>query len=213
MAALSSYRRRPPPTVGHLDEEKPHVSRAGHRQQALFSRFHEAINSGDAEMIAKTIDELVAPDVLFHAPAPIDATGVQAHKQVRTVLLRAFPDLRVTIEVVIAEGDKVVYRNTVTGTHRGEYRGHGVDGQIRHLQRDLHLPVRRRPDRRDLGSWTSSRSCGSSAPSRPRRGTSAGASGSRAPPSRAEMFSRQLIFGWLLPTSMTQPPVFRRESK
>ncbi|TMR25301.1 hypothetical protein ETD86_01520 [Nonomuraea turkmeniaca] len=28
--------------------------------KALFSRFHEAINSGDAEVIAKTIDELVA---------------------------------------------------------------------------------------------------------------------------------------------------------
>jgi predicted ester cyclase len=31
-------------------------------------------------------------------------------------LLRAFPDLHVAIEDVIAEGDKVVYRNTVTGT-------------------------------------------------------------------------------------------------
>ncbi|MEV4173605.1 hypothetical protein [Nonomuraea sp. NPDC049709] len=51
--------------------------------KALFSRFHEAINSGDAEEIAKTIDELVAPDVLFHTPAPIDATGVQALKQPR----------------------------------------------------------------------------------------------------------------------------------
>ncbi|MFB4268513.1 ester cyclase [Nonomuraea sp. GTA35] len=97
--------------------------------KALFSRFHEAINSGDAEVIAKTIDELVAPDVLFHTPAPIDATGVQALKQVWTVLLRAFPDIRVTIEDVIAEGDKVVYRNTVTGTHRGEYRGMAPTGR------------------------------------------------------------------------------------
>ena len=38
-------------------------------------------------------------------------------------LHRAFPDLHVTIEDLIAEGDKVVSRNTVTGTHDGEYMG------------------------------------------------------------------------------------------
>jgi steroid delta-isomerase-like uncharacterized protein len=86
-------------------------------------RLHEAVNSGDVERVARTIDEVVAPDVLFHAPVPTGATGARALKQVWTVLLRAFPDLRVTVEDVIAEGDKVVCRNTVTGTHRGEYRG------------------------------------------------------------------------------------------
>ena len=39
------------------------------------------------------------------------------------MLLRAFPDLHVAIEDLIAEGDKVVARNTVTGTHQGEYHG------------------------------------------------------------------------------------------
>jgi steroid delta-isomerase-like uncharacterized protein len=39
------------------------------------------------------------------------------------VLLRAFPDLHVANDDLIAEDDKVVIRNTVTGTHLGEYRG------------------------------------------------------------------------------------------
>jgi steroid delta-isomerase-like uncharacterized protein len=91
--------------------------------KATFSRFHDAMNAGDAEVVSKTIDEIVAPNVLFHAPVPMDATGAQALKQVWTVLLRAFPDLHVAVEDVIAEGDKVVCRNTVTGTHRGEFRG------------------------------------------------------------------------------------------
>jgi steroid delta-isomerase-like uncharacterized protein len=90
---------------------------------ALFGRLHSAVNSGDAEAISRTIDEVVAPDLLFHAPVPMGTTGVQALKNVWTVLLRAFPDLHVTIEDTVAEGDKVVFRNTVTGTHRGEYRG------------------------------------------------------------------------------------------
>ena len=61
--------------------------------------------------------------MVFHAPAPIDASGAQAIKLVWAALLRAFPDIHVAIEGVIAEGDKVVIRNTVTGTQLGEYRG------------------------------------------------------------------------------------------
>lgn len=91
--------------------------------KAAFSRFHDAVNTGNAELISKTIDEVVEPDVLFHAPVPTGATGVQALKQVWTVLLRAFPDLHVAVEDVIADGDKVVSRNTVTGTHQGEFMG------------------------------------------------------------------------------------------
>ncbi|MFB4278317.1 MULTISPECIES: ester cyclase [unclassified Nonomuraea] len=89
----------------------------------IFRRFHEAVNSGDAEIISKTFDEVVVPDVLFHAPVPSEATGLRALKDVWAVLLRAFPDIHVAIEDLIAEGDKVVSRNTVTGTHLGEFRG------------------------------------------------------------------------------------------
>lgn len=91
--------------------------------EATFSRLHDAVNSGDVELIAKVIDEVADPDLVFHAPVPSEVTGVQALKQVWMTLLRAFPDIHVAIEDVIAEGDKVVYRNTVTGTHQGEYRG------------------------------------------------------------------------------------------
>jgi steroid delta-isomerase-like uncharacterized protein len=91
--------------------------------KAAFSRFLDAANTGDAEVISKMIDEVVEPDVLIRTPLPIGATGAQALKQVWAVLLRAFPDLHVAVEDVIAEGDKVVCRNTVTGTHQGEYRG------------------------------------------------------------------------------------------
>jgi steroid delta-isomerase-like uncharacterized protein len=45
------------------------------------------------------------------------------------VLLRAFPDVHVAIEDMIAEGDKVVARNTVTGTHQGQYRGVPATGK------------------------------------------------------------------------------------
>ncbi|ONI89332.1 ester cyclase [Actinosynnema sp. ALI-1.44] len=99
------------------------------RNRAAFARFHEATNSGSMEVIASMIDEVVEPDVVFHAPVPMETTGAQALRQVWTVLLRAFPDLRVTAEDVLAVGDKVVCRNTVTGTHQGEYRGLPATGK------------------------------------------------------------------------------------
>jgi steroid delta-isomerase-like uncharacterized protein len=90
--------------------------------KATVRRFHDAMTGG-AERVSQTIDEVVAPDVLFHAPVPTGATGAQALKQVMTILYRAYPDLHVAVEDLIAEGDKVVGRNTVTGTHQGEYLG------------------------------------------------------------------------------------------
>ncbi|OXM55762.1 ester cyclase [Amycolatopsis alba] len=99
------------------------------RNLAAFTRFHEATGSGSFEVVATMIDEVVEPDVVFHAPVPMDATGAEALKQVWTVLLRAFPDLRVEAEDVLADGDKVVCRNIVTGTHRGEFRGLPATGK------------------------------------------------------------------------------------
>jgi steroid delta-isomerase-like uncharacterized protein len=93
------------------------------RNKATFRRFHDAVNSGDAELIAQTIDEVVEPEVRIGTPLPIDATGAQALKQVWTTLLRAYPDLHVAVEDLIAEADKVDCRNVVTGTHQGEYLG------------------------------------------------------------------------------------------
>jgi steroid delta-isomerase-like uncharacterized protein len=91
--------------------------------EATLTRFQDVINTGDIECISKTIDEVVEPDVLIRTPLPVGATGAQALKEGFGRLHRAFPDLHITVEDMIAEGDKVVARNTVTGTHQGEYMG------------------------------------------------------------------------------------------
>jgi len=91
--------------------------------KTTFGRIQDAVNTGDVEVISTTIDELVAPDVLIHMPLPVEAAGPQQFKQVWAMLLRGLPDLHLTIEDLIAEGDKVVMRASVTGTHQGEYMG------------------------------------------------------------------------------------------
>jgi steroid delta-isomerase-like uncharacterized protein len=101
----------------------------GPTNKAALTRFQEALSSGDWELISKAIDEVVAPDALIRTPLPIEATGAALLKEVFGRLHRAFPDLHVTTEDLIAEGDKVVARNTVTGTHQGEYMGLAATGK------------------------------------------------------------------------------------
>ncbi|MBB5849947.1 ester cyclase [Amycolatopsis umgeniensis] len=99
------------------------------RNRAAFARLHDATNTGSLRIIETTIDEVVDPDVVFHAPVPMETTGAQALKQVWAVLLRGFPDLRVEVEDMLEDGDKLVCRNTVTGTHEGEFRGLPATGK------------------------------------------------------------------------------------
>ncbi len=97
--------------------------------KATFARLHDVVNTGDVELVSKTIDAIVEPDVLIRTPLPVQTTGAPALKQVWAILLQAFPDLHLTVEDVIAEGDKIVTRNTVTGTQNGEFMGRPPSGK------------------------------------------------------------------------------------
>jgi steroid delta-isomerase-like uncharacterized protein len=90
--------------------------------KATIRRLMDAMNTGDAELISQTVDEVFDPDVKQHTP--FEATGTQALKEgVVARLYRAFPDLHITLEDLIEEGDKVVEKDLVTGTHQGEFNG------------------------------------------------------------------------------------------
>lgn len=90
--------------------------------KATITRLIDAVNTGDAELIAQVIDEVFEPGVKQHIP--FEASGTQTLKEmVFAGLYRAFPDLHITVEDLIEDGDKVVVKNMVTGTHQGEYNG------------------------------------------------------------------------------------------
>jgi steroid delta-isomerase-like uncharacterized protein len=107
----------------HIDPRRKQMSAAQETSnKATVRRLQDAMNTGDAELISQTIDEVFEPDVKQHTP--FEATGAQTLKEmVFARLYRAFPDLHITVEDLIEEGDKVVERDTVTGTHQGEYNG------------------------------------------------------------------------------------------
>ncbi|MGB3717447.1 MAG: ester cyclase [Candidatus Promineifilaceae bacterium] len=89
--------------------------------KAIVRRFYEEFaNQG----ILSVAEELVAPDFVDHnPPGPDFAPGLEGLKQVFTMFRLAFPDMILTVEDQIAEGDKVVTRLTSRGTHKGELMG------------------------------------------------------------------------------------------
>ncbi len=69
------------------------------------------------------IDELYAPDYVGHQiPAPLPQTR-EGQKLFVGAFLEAFPDLRLTFEDELVEGQKVAGRGYLTGTHRGAFQG------------------------------------------------------------------------------------------
>jgi steroid delta-isomerase-like uncharacterized protein len=63
--------------------------------------------------------ELVAADFVDQASMPGQAPGLEGVKRKWAMYLDAIPDFRVTIEDLVAEGEKVAVRRTYEGTHRG----------------------------------------------------------------------------------------------
>ena len=66
------------------------------------------------------IDELYAPNAIEHRDLPPFDLDRESAKQYTAPLFSAFPDVHVTIEHMLAEGDTVVTRWTAYGTHQGE---------------------------------------------------------------------------------------------
>jgi steroid delta-isomerase-like uncharacterized protein len=95
------------------------------QNKALVRRgFEEGMNQHNLNVF----DELLAPNYVNHnMPAP--APGPEGFRQVVSMFLTAFPDFHVTLEDVIADGDKVATRGTWRGTHQGEFMGIPATGK------------------------------------------------------------------------------------
>jgi steroid delta-isomerase-like uncharacterized protein len=85
----------------------------------IVRRYQDAYNTGNFEALA----EVVAVDVLTPNIIPGMPPGLEGAKLVHQTTLLGMPDYHTTIEDLIAEGDKVVARVTMTGTHTGGFWG------------------------------------------------------------------------------------------
>jgi steroid delta-isomerase-like uncharacterized protein len=87
------------------------------QNKALVRRYYEEGSSNTA-----LFDELLAPNYVLHfAGSPEPLSGIEAAKQFHIVYLTGFPDLQVTVEDLVAQGEKVVSRWTGRATHAGSF--------------------------------------------------------------------------------------------
>jgi steroid delta-isomerase-like uncharacterized protein len=106
---------------------KEEIRAMSEENKALVRRYFEEIwDKGNLDLI----DELFTTDFVRHGPTATEGEvrGPEGFKGLVSTYRTALPDLRVPIEDLIAEGDRVVTRWTARGTHQGELMGNAPTG-------------------------------------------------------------------------------------
>jgi steroid delta-isomerase-like uncharacterized protein len=96
------------------------VSEAEEKNKVLVRRFfEEVLSKGNVD----AVDEFMAADYVDHSIPSGLPPGTEGLKQATTTYHTAFPDLKATLDDIFAEGDRVAFRWSVSGTHLGEWLG------------------------------------------------------------------------------------------
>jgi predicted ester cyclase len=103
-----------------LSSERPRLLETADENKRVVRRLMEELFSAGRIEVA---DELIAEGYVEHAPLPGQEPGLRGLKRALPRFWAAFPDFRLSIDDIIAEGDRVVVRSTATATHRGAFCG------------------------------------------------------------------------------------------
>ena len=88
------------------------------QNKAVYRRFiQEVFNEGRLDML----EQLLSPSYIYQDAPPGTPPNADGIRQVVTNARTAFPDLKVTIEDMVGEGDKICARLTTRGTHKGVF--------------------------------------------------------------------------------------------
>src|SRR6202158_3246899 len=89
--------------------------------RAIVRRLYEEVwNKRRVELV----DELISPSHALNDPSVSGfEIGPEAYKRRFLLFLKGFPDLRMTIEDIVGEKEKIVVDWTLSGTHQGEFAG------------------------------------------------------------------------------------------
>jgi steroid delta-isomerase-like uncharacterized protein len=95
--------------------------------KAIVRRLYEEVwNKRRVELV----DELMSPSHAMHNNhVPDSCIGPEAYKREFARFMTGFPDLRFTVEDMVAENEKVAVAWTISGTHKGEFRGISPTGK------------------------------------------------------------------------------------
>jgi steroid delta-isomerase-like uncharacterized protein len=106
--------------------ERSSFSMATDNKSFVRSTTEEIWRTGDVRLI----DAHMAPNYVLHKPPTGFSPDREGLKAILQAMHRAFPDLKMTVDDVVAEGDKVAQRRTYQGTHKGELFGIPATGQF-----------------------------------------------------------------------------------
>jgi steroid delta-isomerase-like uncharacterized protein len=87
------------------------------------------IEKGLNQKDISALETYFSPHLTDHALPPGLPPGLEGRKIFASALLAAFPDLQVEVEELVAEGEKVVTRYSVRGTHKGDLMGVPATGK------------------------------------------------------------------------------------
>ena len=90
--------------------------------KALARQSWEVVTEESLDTLEDALAEVYADDFILHE-AGEDIVGIEGLTQFVSIMRSALPDLRITLEDDMAEGDKVVTRWIGQGTHQGELMG------------------------------------------------------------------------------------------
>ena len=90
--------------------------------KALARRSWEVVTQASLDTLKDALAEVYADDFILHE-AGEDIVGIEGLTQFVSMMRSALPNLRITLEDDMAEGDKVVTRWIGQGTHQGELMG------------------------------------------------------------------------------------------
>ncbi len=89
--------------------------------KAIAKRVYEIVSTGDFEWAREIVDQDAPDNELLPNDPP--AKLIDTFKETFAEAREGFPDLSITVEDVMAEGDRVAARITRRSTHRGEFQG------------------------------------------------------------------------------------------
>ena len=85
----------------------------------IVQRYQEIYNSNDLEALGEVVSEdLLTPKIMPGIPS-----GMEGAKAAHRLMLVGFPDYQTVIDDLVAEGDKVAARITMSGTNTGNFMG------------------------------------------------------------------------------------------
>ncbi|MCI0549353.1 MAG: ester cyclase [Anaerolineae bacterium] len=95
------------------------------KNKNIVRRYQDAYNTNNFEALAEVLAaDVITPNIISGMPP-----GLEGAKAVHQKTLLGMPDYYTTIEDLIAEGDKVVARVRMTGTHTGNFYGIAPTGR------------------------------------------------------------------------------------